>query len=1123
MKTKVRKIILTMWKCAIYGMIIHISFYSFAFALNSEAQKKSLEEMKTSIGFEETRIQSAFDIIENATDFTFAYRTSEVRNKRITIEETDRSLGELLRLISIRSGLSFRSTDGTIHHVKPAQKEEEQVVEITDQGVTVSGKVVDENNEPLVGANVIIKGTSSGTVTDIEGNFRLSANETDTLIFSFIGYDVQEIPVNKKTTINVSLIRDTQSLNEIIVVGYGTQEKKEVTSAISQVSSEEINKSSSISVSNALAGRVPGLIVNQHNAEPGRDDASVFVRGVGTTGDNSALIVVDGVANRDGISRIDPNDIESITVLKDASAAIYGAQAGNGVILITTKRGVKGKPRINYSFRQGFVSPTRKLDVADAGLYSRSVNIWAEQQGLSDPIFTNDQIAGYESGALPSTDWIEEIYKSYSVQNRHNVSMSGGSEAVKYFISTGTAYQNGLVTGDNTTRFRQYNVRSNIDAKIGDQITLALDLAGRHEQRRWLQYSDNTIYSNTVRAIPTIPATIEGLPAEGRQGFNPLAIAKGPGYLNLERNVLQGTLKGEYKIPGIKGLALDGFAAVDIFQDFYKHFFQKYTYYRYNDNDELEAVEGGPSQVNTYLREDYDVRRSVTLNAKIKYDRSFGDHSINAFLAYEQNETTYDTLWTQANNFASSQIDQLFAGDASSVQNYGAGAEFSRQNYFGRLSYSFRDKYLFQFHFRRDGSSRFPEGRRFGFFPGVSAGWRISEESFLKGKAKISNLKLRASWGELGNDRIAPFQYLNIFNYPDRISLGYVFGGQSSNVLNPGVLANSNITWETKSTLDLGMDAGFFKDKLTLEFDVFFEKRNDILEYRNATVPDYTGISLPRENIGKIENRGFDGVLTFRNRIGELFYSIGRSITFVKSKVTFLDEKGLYENEEDYKRQSREGHVVGAPLLYSYIGVYRTQDDIDRHPVSYYGTPRFGDPIFEDINNDGVIDALDRKRLNKTGLPQIQYGIPVGLEYKGFDFSLLFQGQAHAWQLLRYTFNNGNNAFSYFLENAWSEGENPDGSLPAFNRGNSDDNLSTLWLRNVSFLRLKNIELGYTIPKELVARIGVENLRVYFNGYNILTFDKLKKDGLPDPESVDIEGWQFPLTKSVNFGLNVTL
>ncbi|SDK01208.1 TonB-linked outer membrane protein, SusC/RagA family [Catalinimonas alkaloidigena] len=987
---------------------------------------------------------------------------------------------------------------------------------LTQVQATISGVITDASGEGIPGVNIIEKGTSNGTITDVTGRYSLNVGDNATLQISAVGYLSQEVEVGGRSVIDLTLEDDVKALEEVVVIGYGTQEKKEVAGSIAQISNKEIKESTAISVSNALSGRVPGLIVNQTNAEPGRDDARILIRGQGTTGNTAPLIVIDGVANRDGISRIDPNDIETITVLKDASAAIYGAQAANGVILITTKRGATGKPVINYAFTQGFVSPTRKIELADAALYARSVNTWSQQQGQA-PIYTDAQIAAFENGSAPSTDWIDEVYKSHSVQNRHSLTVNGGSEAVKYFLSAGTAYQNGLIQSDETTGYRQYNVRSNIDAQISERFKVGLDLAGRRENRTWLQYDDATIYASTIRAAPDLPATLNGLPAIGRERQNPLAIAQGPGYDNLKRNVFNGTMTASYQIPGVKGLSLGGFAAIDFIESNYKKWFQQYTYYQDNDGDgQPEPYKAGPSLGDTYLRVADANSQRVTLNTRLAYERTFGLHDISAFVAYEQSELRIDSFYVQRKGYESDQIDQLFAGSANSdnQQNDGRAFEQARQNYFGRISYTFMDRYIAQFILRYDGSSNFMQGKQFGTFPGVTLGWRISEEAFLKGNPVVSNLKLRGSWGILGNDRIAPFQYLNVFSFaaPNQ---GYVFGGSGANVLVPGVVPNLNITWETKRSINVGVDAGFLKDKLTLSLDVFADKRDNILAPRNVTIPDYTGIDLPDENIGSVQNRGFEAQALYRHTTNAFNFNIGGNLTFARNKVLFIDDQGVYP--EDY--QSQEGYPIGYTLGYEFIGIYRNQNDLDTYP-GLNGTAVLGDPIYRDVNGDGEITNADRIRLNNTAIPELQYGISLGADAKGFDFNALFQGQARVQSQLRYTFNNGNNGLAYFLENAWSE-SNPDAPLPAYNRGNTV--LSTLWLRNVAFLRLKNVELGYTLPNTLVSKAGIQNLRVFVNGYNLLTFDQLKKDGLTDPESVNIEAWQFPHTKTVSLGVNVTL
>ena len=1110
--------LLFVMRVTLLHILITTATMVMAYAIDSDAQ--GVLDRKVTVHVDGAEVEHVLSLLSKQAKVKFTYNPQNIPlHKKVTLHVTDAKLSDVLTTL-LNTSIDFKIVGKQIAlkltHDASASAAEEHTTAQAEEPVTtaleVSGKVVDVSGMGLPGVNVLVKGTSAGTSTDSDGLYKVTVpTGEETLVFSFIGYTTQEVVIGGRSTIDVTLQEDILSLSEVVVVGYGTQEKKEVTAAISQVKGEDLLKSSAVSASNALAGRVPGLIVNQSNSEPGGDDATVFIRGKSTTGNNSALIVVDGIANRDGISRIDPNDIESITVLKDASAAIYGAQSGNGVILITTKRGKIGKPTISYSFNQGFVSPTRVVKMADAGLFLRSVNADDIANGRT-PTYSDQQIAQYESGELPSTDWVKESFKNYSLQNRHSITLSGGSENVKYFVSGGTAFQDGIVKRDNTTAYRQYNIRSNIDAKVSEMLSQGFNLAGPSDNRNFLQVEQNNLFQAALLGLPTMPATIDGLPTSGRLNYNPLAVAEGPGYNKLERNVLNGTLKAKYLIPGIEGLSADGFAAIDVVQDFQKQWTQPYTFYERNTT--TGAIDAKKSPSSNQLRQDFLRSQSITLNAKLNYERVFGDHSIAAFVAYEQNEFRQDLFYTQRSDFETDQVDQLFAGSADGQMNDGSARETARQNYFGRVSYSLKDKYMAQVHFRYDGTNIFPADKRFGFFPGVSLGWRISEEAFLADNAVVSNLKLRASWGKLGNDRIDPFQYLSLFGYGS----GYVIDGDNVNTLNEGVSPNPNVTWEKKTTFNVGVEAGFLDNKLTFELDVFSDKNRDILWQRNATVPNYTGLQLPRENIGKVDNKGFDGQVLYRNQIGDLSYSVGGNMTFAKNKVVFLDEGATVPS---YQR--RAGKPVGDvsnltnDLAYQVIGVYRTQSDLDTYPG--FSGKRLGDLIYKDMNKDGLITGDDRVRLDQTNVPQMQYGINLGAQLKGFDFTVLFQGQARAQQYLTYNFSNISNGIEYYLKNAWSA-TNPNAELPAINRSKE---INTLWVRDVSFLRLKNIELGYSIPRALTSKVGIQTLRLYVNGYNLLTFDKLRKDGLADPENINIQSWRYPHTKSINFGLNVTL
>lgn len=978
----------------------------------------------------------------------------------------------------------------------------------------VTGTVTDSTNAPVSGASVTVRGTSIGTRTDNTGQFAVDVSDGQTIVISSVGFDPVELPVTAATTVlSVTLRQAAGILSDVVVVGYGTQRKKEVTTAVTQVSGREILESQSVTISNALSGKVPGLIINQRNSRPGADGATYSVRGISTYRNNSALIVVDGIANRDGLDRIDPNDIESITILKDASAAIYGAQSANGVILITTKRGKTGRPRITYSYNHGFVSPVRLLKMSDAATYARKVNDLALQSGQALP-FTDQQIADYENGRLPSTNWLDEVYKDNYNQDRHSLTVSGGNESAKYFLSAGTVAQGSILRNDNTSKYRQYNFRSNVDVQLNNRLSVGLDFSGRRQNTNFTYLDENTIYSAAVLGIPTIPATVDGLPARGRQNNNPLAIVTSPAYDKTQFNLLNGTIRFEYKIPGITGLSVDGFGAVDYSQSFRARWEQPHYFYERNAAGELVRLRNNN---NTSLTDIYSQSNSYTLNAKLNYNRNFSVHDVNAFVAAERNNTRTDLFQAARTGYISPQVDQLFAGSPANQTNTGNAGETARLNYFGRFAYAFDKKYLVQFQFRYDGSQIFAADQRFGFFPGVSAGWVLSEEDFMQGINFLNSLKLRASYGLLGNDRIAQFQYLDLYTLSSANGAGYVINGNNFNVLNPGVAANPNVTWETKKSLDIGIEGTVF-NRLSFEFDYFRMRTEDILSARNVSVPNYTGLILPDENIGIVQNNGFDGQINYNGRLSSGFsFNLGVNATYARNHVVFNDEGTTVP-----AHQKQEGKSIGTFLLYDVIGMYRTDDDLNKYP-GLNGVKRLGDLIYRDVNGDGQITVDDRVRSEYGNAPRLQYGFLFGAQFKGFDFSGNFMGQGKALIQYDYIVAVGNNTPEYYVKNAWSP-SNPNGSLPRIGRSLAQAGQgNTVNTRSVSFVRLKNIELGYTVPASALRRIGIQGARVYVNGYNLLTFDKLKKDGLQDPEEVNPQGWQFPQTKSVNFGININL
>ena len=973
---------------------------------------------------------------------------------------------------------------------------------------------------PWAGASIVEKGTSNGTVTDFDGNFSINVDgENSVLVISYLGFKTQEITVGNQITITVNLQEDASGLDEVVVVGYGTQIKAKVTNAVAQVSGETINKSPAVSMANSLAGRMSGVFITQNSSAPGSDNAQIRVRGTNTYRNSGALIVIDGIANADGIDRLDPNDIETITVLKDASAAIYGAQSAGGVILITTKRGKTGKMKASYSSSFSFQSLAKQRKYANAVDYMNIVNSGDILNGV-EPSFPNELISDFTSGVRRSENWLDAFYGGQTAaQNKHSLTLSGGTENVRYFTSLGTSSQEGLLVGDDKTRNKQYNVRANLDIKASKNLDIGIDLALRQQNIRYPQAGS---FGGSGNTSPLVEAFIDGdtrYPSQGWSHLNQAARVRGVGYQRETDNVLTSRLTYKYKIPGVEGLTLEGFAAFNRTWQNDKAFNFPWDYWEKNAEGEIVKVMARDIDP-TGLTERFEQEEAVTLNARIAYSTTIGeDHRINAFAAYEQSEGKGNFFWTQRLGFDSGSIDQLFAGseDTANFRNFGSASETARKNYFGRLSYDYQSKYMFGFNFRYDGSIAFPKDSRYGFFPGVSAGWTISEESFFKNNL-FNHLKLRGSWGQLGNDRVDQFQYLSVYKYSEPpgfgvIGDGYVFGNEDVKGVVPDGVANPNITWEVSNNLNIGLEAGLFDGALNMEFDVFKIKTTNILGRRIASIPDYTGLDLPDENIGEMENKGVDISLRYNDSFGELGFGVGGTMTYAKNKIIFFDE-----TPTDFLYQKLEGQPFGSVLVYKSTGIYRSQADLDNNVN--YNNAGLGELIFEDLNNDGQINSDDRYRYDPLETPRLQFGLNFDLDYKGFDFNVLFQGASKVQRRLSNGFNSGaaGNSFAYAALNSYTI-DDTDALLPRVGTTTLGNSNSDFWYRDASYIRLKSMELGYSFPNKLVTKYGIDNLRLFTSGYNLLTLSKLDKYDYGDPEQ---DNGGYPPLKTISFGLNLS-
>lgn len=1003
------------------------------------------------------------------------------------------------------------------------------VTQTTDH---VSGKIVDGKGVALGNTSISVVGHSAGTISDSSGQFSIRANKGDTLLFSHIGYGEVKLLVGNQSLIEVTLMENqTNTLNDVVVVGYGTSTKKNLIGSVSVVQGSDIVKSPQPDISNSLAGRFSGLIASNRSGEPGYDGSSINIRGLATTGNNDVLVVIDGVPGAiGGFSRLNPNDIASVTVLKDASAAVYGSRAANGVILVTTKQGVSGKPIISYSYNQGFSSPTRLPKMADAATYATLLNeidYYNNPDGGMNQHYTEEQIQKFQDGSdpinYPNTDWQKATLKSFALQNHQALSVRGGSDKVKYYLSLGTVSQNSLYK-DGATKYKQYNFRSNVGAQVTKDLNVKLSLSGRQEDRHYPIASAGDIFRSIYRAYPiVIDRYPGGLPSTGIENNNPVVmVTDQSGWNRNPTSTFNGILSANYNIPFVKGLSIDGFYSVDKSFNFTKTFNQPYALYNYNaTTDNYDKTIAGGSAGAASLNEGQVNTNLITENIKLNYKNDWGKHHLDAFVGYEQSENSSETFGASRINYPTILTPELSQGGAAATDkdNYGSSYDFTRRSVISRIAYNYMEKYLLEGQMRIDGSSNFPSGKQYGYFPSISAGWRVSEEPWFKNAVSwLNDLKLRASYGSLGNDNVAQFQYYNNYSFNNT----YVIG---DGTVHPGInltkLANADITWEVAKKMDIGLNA-IVANNFNLELIYFQQKRSDILATRNASIPSVSGIVnpyngdplVPDENIGKVNNEGFEATVGYTHS-GAFHFNVSANMTYAKSKVIFIDEAA---GTLDY--QSQTGHPLNSYLLYKSIGIYRTAADLDKYPhVSGAG---LGDLIFEDYNGDGSITADDQVRTKYGNIPQIVYGLVFSSGYKQFDFSFVIAGQAEVSQYVLPESGQVGNFYSSWADNRWSP-NHTDGTYPRVDTRASSAISgglynSTFWLNDATFARLKNVELGYTFPGKLLKTLRMSQVRVYASASNLFTITKVKDY---DPEGSSGSGQFYPQQRIINLGINV--
>jgi TonB-dependent starch-binding outer membrane protein SusC len=977
---------------------------------------------------------------------------------------------------------------------------------------TIQGVVTAENSEPLPGVNILIKGTTNGTTTDVRGAYNLQTSEGDVLVFSFIGFQEQEVTVGSQTTIDISMKEDMQSLSEVVIIGYGAEKKVNVIGSVATVSTKEITQAPVGSVSNALAGRLPGLIVQQPQGEPGADAATLFIRGRGTLGNSSPLIIIDGVEGRD-IDAVNANDIESISVLKDASAAIYGARAANGVILVTTKRGTSGVPQINYSVFAGFLTPTWLPAQTDAATYAQMVREYQTYDGVADANlrYSLADIEKYKSGEYPwthpNTNWNDIVLRDFSHTTKHDLSINGGTDKVTYYGALGYYNTDGIYVGD-ATDFKRINMKLNVNFKVNKYLNVGVDLNEIQENRMGSAMDRETIFNVINQAKPTDFAYWpNGQTAPGSFGFGyqPALISSFEyGFNDRKSFKSYNTINASLKVPGVEGLTLSSYYSYDVDFDKGKWFSEPVYGYVLDRAAYLAAGNTGKEDGSAFLtrtssgapreiEDTYGDANRKLFNFKIDYVKKINDvHNISAFVAYEQFQNSRHGISAYRTGFISSELPYLFAGGNLNKDNGGTVSTDARVNYFGRFSYNFKEKYLFQFTLRRDGSLRFSEeSGRWGTFPSVLAGWIVTQEDFMD-DSFIDFLKLKASWGRMGNDQVAPFQYLASYSF----GTGGVYGSSGAyyNSLYQNVTPNPSITWELANMTNVGFESSFLND-FFLNADFFYQRRSRILVARNASVPNFAGISLPNENFGIVDSRGFELELGYQAQKSDISYGISGNLAFARNKIVEFDEPA-----QQVAWQVMTGHPIGSRLLYKSAGIFRDVEHVNSLPHVLNARP--GDVIIEDVSGDGTISADDRVIFDKTSVPETTYAVSLNFGYKAFRLTALVTGVGTAWrQMLGSQQGSAGNYYQFQADGRWTP-ENPDATKPRTANGWTpywrNSHRTDVEFQNMEFARMKNIELSYTLPRNVQDAIKLSDAQIFLSGQNLFLI--YASQGIWDPE-----------------------
>lgn len=966
--------------------------------------------------------------------------------------------------------------------------------------IEVKGKVTSQG-EPVIGAGVIIKGTTIGSATDVTGTFTLRALSDAILTVSSIGYSDAEVAVNGRGYIEIELAPESLALDDVVVVGYGTQKKINLTGAVASVDTEVMEARPIANALEALQGSVPGLIIQQGTSTPG-SSPSINVRGLNTLNDNSPLVIIDGIEG--SIANLNPSDIDQISVLKDASStAIYGSRASNGVILVTTKKGQEGKMEVSYDFNYGFQMPTSLPKIVDSWIYAELYNE-AEVNSGRPAKYTQEDIANFKNNG-PNVNWVRALYDDWSPQQSHSVSMTGGTEKLSYMASIGFLDQDSMFKGSKDYGYKRFNARLNLSHKVTDRLTINLTS----------QFARNTITDHAyqtywiVEQANRMPPVYEIKNPDGTYTYpagsnaNGLQRIEQGGYVQSVNDELAGTLSAEWEL--FDGFKLVGSIGARTWNN------GKHTH--------RNALEGSSADVLNQMQEESYRSLYTTANAMATYNKTIGKHTFGALLGYSYEGFSDKSYWTRRDNIDNKYDILVGSLSGDDVANGGDASDWSMYSGFARLTYNYDEKYLLEFNLRNDYSSYFAEGNRSGLFPSLSAGWRISSEKFWDNiRDYIPSLKLRASYGLVGNNRISAYSYMQTVT----VTQGGSFNNQLVNTLSFSS-ANPDIEWEKTAMADVGIDLGLLRNNLNITFDWFYNRTYDILF--GLPVPGIFGNGAPTQNAGVVDTSGWEFSFSYLFKTGPVNHHVSGNVSDSWNKV--VDIKGTRQiNGTDVTTILMEGYPMNSYYAYKTDGFFQNEAECAAGPVPDGITVKPGDIRYVDKTGEGRINSDDRFVLGND-FPRYLFSLTYGFEVKGFDFSMMWQGVGKRSKWMRgeavEAFHNNNEGpvLDFHLDR-WTP-SNPDATYPRLTRGSESANTmlgSDFWIRDAKYLRLKNVQVGYTFPKRWMEKVKIQNLRIYASLQNALTFSAMP--GGWDPEYTgDGSGRTYPVARVFSLGLNV--